>query len=403
MDRPVAGELSAETLRFVEAHRCDDVRAIALGSLPAGVDRKAALLQIAGYQTALHKLPTWSRTEGILYPGRLPLEQCSSEQTARYKARLVTGDTLADLTGGFGIDCYFLSARFRTSAYVERQEELCRIARHNFALLRRPDIAVIHADGLEYLRRMEPVDCLYLDPARRDLHGGKVVAVADCEPDVSAWETLLLRKASTVLVKLSPMLDISQALRQLHSVRAVHVVSVRNECKELLLLLSATEAAEGEALSLHCVDLREGEGSGDLSEFVFSPAEEARAECTYADRPEACLYEPNASVMKAGGYRSLAARYGLKALHPNSHLYTSSRLVPDFPGRRFRVEQVCGFGKRALKEVAAIGRANLAVRNFPASAEELRRRLKLSDGGDTYLFATTLAGGDRVLLRCRKA
>jgi len=437
--------LSDETLHFIEKHLHEDVRALALRSnKPNGVDLPAALTQIAGYQAATEKLPTWSRTPGILYPRHLSLEQCSSETTARYKAQLVSGITFADLTGGFGIDCYFLSARFQRSTYIERQEELCEIARHNFALLDSKDITVCHDDGTEYLQQMEPVDCLFIDPARRDTHGGKTVAIADCEPNIKKWEGLLLQKASTVLVKLSPMLDIVQALRDLSSVRAVHIISVHNECKELLLLLS--EKATTEEIKLHCVNLTPYPQSlrntsapskenvlsferdtsaterttfpsykdretipeetnvlpGESSVFIFSPEEEANASCSYTDSAGMYLYEPNASIMKAGGYRSLAQRYGLKKLHPNSHLYTSFRYLADFPGRRFEVEQTYGFGKKELKALSALKQANLTVRNFPSSVSELRKRLKLNDGGETYLFATTLADDRKVLLQCRK-
>lgn len=407
--------LSDETLHFIEKYRHEDVRALALrGDKPNGVDLPAALTQIAGYQAATEKLPTWSRIPGILYPRHLSLEQCSSETTARYKAQLVSGVTFADLTGGFGIDCYFLSTRFRRSAYVERQEELCEIARHNFALLNREDITVYHGDGTEYLRQMETADCLFIDPARRDTHGGKTVAIADCEPNIKELEELLLRKASTVLVKLSPMLDIAQALRDLPSVREVHILSVHNECKELLLVLSGTAAEEG--IKLHCVNLMprtrnlrdtpapspQSALSIEKQLFIFSPEEEANASCSYTGSAEKYLYEPNASIMKAGGYRSLAQRYDLKKLHPNSHLYTSSRYLADFPGRRFEVEQTYGFGKKELKRLSALKQANLTVRNFPSSVSELRKRLKLNDGGKTYLFATTLADERKVLLQCRK-
>lgn len=407
--------LSDETLHFIEKYLHEDVRALALRSnKPNGVDLPVALTQIAGHQAAMEKLPTWSRTPGILYPRHLSLEQCSSEATARYKAQLVSGVTFADLTGGFGVDCYFLSTRFQHSAYIERQEELCEIALHNFALLNREDITVHHGDGIKYLRQMETADCLFIDPARRDTHGGKTVAISDCEPNIKELEELLLQKASTVLIKLSPMLDIVQTLRDLPSAREVHILSVHNECKELLLVLSGKAAEEG--VRLHCVNLMpRTQNARDTSVpsprsalstekqlFIFTPEEEANASCTHTGSVEKYLYEPNASIMKAGGYRSLAQRYGLKKLHPNSHLYTSSRHLADFPGRRFEVEQTYGFSKKELKTLSALKQANLTVRNFPSPANELRKRLKLNDGGETYLFATTLADNRKVLLQCRK-
>ncbi len=386
--------LSTETLRFIEEHLKDDVRALALqAKKQKDVDMQAALVQIAGHQAALHKLPLWSSVKGILYPPHLSLEQCSSEATARYKASLVSGNTFADLTGGFGIDCYFISSSFNSSAYVERQALLCEIARHNFDLLNRNDITVHCADSVSYLEQMEPVDCLFIDPARRDAQGGKRVLISDCEPDVCSLEKLLCGKATEVLVKLSPMLDIVQALKDLPSVVDIHILSVQNECKELLLCLSKESDKKGN-VQLHCVNIYPSK----TTSFVFSLEEEAQAECTYVSTMDSYLYEPDVSVMKAGGYRCLAHRFGLNKLHPNSHLYTSSILLSDFPGRRFKVDNAYGFSKKELKELSSLKQANITVRNFPSSVADLRKRLKLEDGGNHYLFATTLADGHKALI-----
>ncbi len=408
-------ELSAETIDFIEQNAEADVRTLALKAKRTdGVDLPLALTQIAGRQTARQKLPTWGMTDGILYAPHLPLEQCSSEITARYKATLVGGESFADLTAGFGVDCFFLSSNKRRAVYVERQAQLCDLARHNFPLLRKdPVIEVVNADCTEYLQRMAKVDCLFIDPARRDVHGRKTVAIADCEPDICRLEPLLLEKGKTVLVKLSPMLDITQALRSLSSVKDVYVISVQNECKELLLRLSSDEV--GEAPHIHCVNLwpRQTEenslftlpnGMGIYgSSFGFTPNEETTATVTYADTVGQYLYEPNASLLKAGAYHSVGVRCGLQKLHPNSHLYTGENFLPDFPGRCFTVEQTWGFSKKELKDLAALKQANVTVRNFPSSVNDLRKKLHLTDGGDTYLFATTLATGEKVLIQCRKA
>ena len=209
-------ELSPETLAFIDSHRGDDVRTLALQAkkYPA-VDMAEAVVQIAGYQIAEKKVPLWAQTAGIRYPQHRSMEQCSSEVTARYKASLVSGDTLTDLTAGWGVDCSFLARNFRCADYVERQETLCRIAAHNFPLLGLPHVRIHCADAVEYLQSMEPVDCLFLDPARRDSHGGKTVAIAECEPDVCGLEPLLVEKGKTVMIKLSPMLDMASALRDL--------------------------------------------------------------------------------------------------------------------------------------------------------------------------------------------
>lgn len=391
-------QIDAPTLRFIEENARADVRSLALQARKfPDVDMAEAVTQIAGRQVAEAKIPSWYRTPGLLYPRHLSMEQCSSEATALYKAGLVQGDTFADITGGFGIDCSFLSRRFRRADYVERQAELCELARHNFPLLGL-EIGVHHQDGIDYLKAMRPVDCLYLDPARRDGHGGKTVAISDCEPDVSAWEDLLVTKARTVLVKLSPMLDLSLALKTLKHVCEAHVVSVNNECKELLLLLRGTP--DSPEIPIHCEHIA---GTGIRQHFIFSQAQERNSDCPLAHEVGAYLYEPNASILKAGAYRSLTQAYPVRKLHPSSHLYTSDCLVDDFPGRSFRVEAVSGFGKKELKTfLQGMEKANLTIRNFPSSVAELRKRLKLKEGGEDYLFATTLTDERKVLIKGKK-
>ena len=391
-------QISPETLLFIEENARADVRSLALQAKKyPQVDMAMAVVQIAGRQIAEAKVPSWYRTEGLLYPKHLSMEQCSSEVTAIYKAGLVEGETFADLTGGFGIDCSFLSRKFKKADYVERQAELCELAEHNFPLLGL-DIDVHNEDGVEYLKQMQPVDCLFLDPARRDGHGGKTVAISDCEPDVSALEDLLVEKARTVMVKLSPMLDLSLALNTLKHVREAHVVSVNNECKELLLILQKASASS--CVSIHCEHIL---NTCEHQHFVFTQEQERTSDCPLANDVEAYLYEPNASILKAGAYRSLAQSYPVKKLHPSSHLYVSSHLIEDFPGRRFHVEEVSGFGKKELKPfLQGMEKANLTIRNFPSSVADLRKRLKLKEGGDIYLFATTLADESKVLIKCRK-
>lgn len=391
-------QLSAETIAFIEEHARADVRSLALQAKKyPGVDMAMAVVQISGRQISEAKIPSWYQVEGLLYPKHLSMEQCSSEATALYKAGLVEGETFADLTGGFGIDCSFLSRKFKQADYVERQAELCELAGHNFPLLGL-NIGVHNEDGVDYLKRMQPVDCLYLDPARRDGHGGKTVAISDCEPDVSALEELLVEKAKTVMVKLSPMLDLSLALKSLKHVQEVHIVSVNNECKELLLLLR--KDAVSSEIQIHCEQIV---NSCEHQHYAFTLSEEHTSECPLAESVGAYLYEPNASILKAGAYRSLTQAYPVEKLHTSSHLYTSAHFIEDFPGRRFKVEKVSGFGKKELKEfMQGMEKANLTIRNFPSSVAELRKRLKLKEGGEDYLFATTLADESKVLVKCRK-
>lgn len=395
--------ITEHTRRFIREHRLEDVRQLALQAAKyPDIDMPLALTQISGWQTLKDKVPSWAACEEILYPPHLSLEQCSSELTARYKVSVMESkagkrDTLADLTGGFGIDCAFLSPLFRQVTYVERQETLCDIARHNFPALELPHIAIQPADSVAYLQEMSPVDWIFIDPARRNGQGGKVVAISDCEPDVAALEELLLAKSRQVLVKLSPMLDLVQALHTLRHTSEAHIVAVTNECKELLLVLSKDSNIHPDEVPVRCVNLDTNQPT-----LTFTRQTEQKVECKYADTPGTFLYEPNAAILKAGAFRTLAYLYNMVKLHPNSHLYTSDTRIADFPGRAFRIEGWCGFGKKEVKDLLGeVKQANLTVRNFPASVGELRKCLKLAEGGDTYLFATTI-GERKILIRCRK-
>lgn len=397
-------QISPETQAFIREHQADDVRTLALQSRKyPDVDMPTAITQIAGRQVATEKIPSWKEIEDIWYPKHLSLEQCSSEITARYKAsllaRLPQKESFTDLTGGFGIDCSFLAAAFKSATYVERQKDLCEIAAHNFPILGLTHLNVRNEDGVSYLEAMSPVDCIFLDPARRNEHGGKTVAISDCEPNVAELEDLLLSKASSVMVKLSPMLDLSLALKELQHTREVHIISVNNECKELLLLLGQSLSENTVEIPIHCINLStKGE-----QHFAFSREQEQRSECTYTNTLGTYLYEPNASLLKAGAFRSISAAYSLKKLHPNSHLYTSETLIVDFPGRTFRITNQYSFNKKEIKEgLSDLKKANITVRNFPATVAELRKRIKLTEGGDTYLFASTLNDGQKVLIRCEK-
>lgn len=419
MEKPRMTEIhSQDTLHFIRTHRREDVRLLALQAhrYPS-VDMPAAITQIFGWQIAKEKIPAWAENENILYPVHLSLEQCSSEMTARYKAEIIRHlleagrqsseenntpeptESLTDLTGGFGIDCAFLSSCFRKATYVECQEALCEIARHNFPALGLDHISVCHEDSIRYLQEMESVDWIFIDPARRDGRGGKTVAISDCEPDVSALEDLLLEKAPHVLVKLSPMLDLALALHDLKHVQVAHIVSVNNECKELLLVLGRETHLSSEEVPIHCINLMTSQTTQCL---LFTRQQEKEYSCPYTSTLKTYLYEPNASILKAGAFRSVSSIYNVEKLHPNSHLYTSDEYIPDFPGRRFLITGSSSLNKKELKELLGTGKkANLTVRNFPASVAELRKRLKLAEGGDTYLFATTLANEKKMLIICQ--
>ncbi len=389
--------LDTATIEFIKEHRDDDVRTLALqaGRYPT-VDMREAVTQIEGWQAAKEKLPTWAETDGIIYPPRISMEQCSSEPTALYKAAITKGGRLADLTGGFGIDCSYMSRGFREATYIERNSILCNIAKENFTLLGLGNINIINGNSEDILPTLPKQDWIFIDPARRAFDGRKVVALSDCEPDVTALENLLLEKAAKVMVKCSPMLDITAAIRQLSSIEAVHIIAVNNECKELLFILGKDN---GENTQIECVNIQKGSSCS----FAFTLDEEANSTVTYSNSVGRYLYEPNAAIQKGGCHRALSQKLQIDKLHPNSQLYTADRLIENFPGRIFEVARVFGFSKTDIKQLQALKKANITVRNFPESVQTLRKKLKLNDGGENYLFATTLSGERKILVHCRKA
>jgi len=381
---------------FIAQNRNADVRVLALGKIPAGIDLRFCLQQIEGWQIAQHKLPSWAREEGIIYPVKLSLEQCSSEQTATYKQRLVERllperHRMADLTGGFGIDFSFLAQLFGEADYVERDQHLCEIACRNLSLLGLKQAKVHCMASEDFLDEMGLFDLIYIDPSRRDTDGRKVVALNDCSPNVEALQDRLLGHARMLIVKLSPMIDIQDTLRRLHNVNEVHVVSVGGECKEVLLVLCQEKTCSD--TNYYCSNI--------TSQTQTFHTDVRDAEPVLAPLPEQFLYEPNASILKVGVQNTLCKSYDVRKLHPFSHLFTSSHFIENFPGRAFVIEDYCSFAKKELKTMLAdISQCNLTIRNFPASVAELRKRLKLREGGSCYLFATTLSNGSHVLLRC---
>ena len=388
---------------FIREHRHDDVRQLALQAARyPDIDMQQALQQIAGWQTARTKLPEWAATDGIIYPPRLSMEQCSSEATAKYKAKVLdpSPSTVIDLTGGFGVDFSYMARGFQKAVYVERQPHLCEAARHNFQLLGLENTEVVCGDGVEYLKNLpSPFNAqspltIYLDPARRDENGKKTYAISDCTPDVVALKDLLLEKAGRVMIKLSPMLDWHKAVDDLGEVVEVHIVSVDNECKELLLVLAKNPAAP---LRVVCANIRH---DTETELFEFFPSNDSLSiPLSPVLRERDFLYEPNASIMKAGCFAEVAHRFGVQPTGSNSHLFLSPQFIPDFPGRKFQIEKVTSMNKKELKHaIGGLTKANITVRNFPLSVAELRKRLKLADGGDTYIFATTLGEKDHVLL-----
>ncbi len=422
---------------YIRIHKDDPVRPLALRPMPEGVNRTWVLQQIEGYQLAKKKLPQWAAIydEGkdLHFPPRLSLEQCSSEATARYKAQELSIvncqlSILIDLTGGFGVDFSYLAPHFSRAVYVEQQAELCDVARHNLPLLGISNAEVINLTSEEALATVfspsgegkgELKGVFFLDPARRDSAGNKVFCLEDCSPDITQLQDTLLNIGDAIMVKLSPMLDITQALRQLRCVTDVHVISVKGECKELLIIMRKDKAPD-QPITFHCVNLETEEEEFDSppapllergEEYALSFIEKTdKTFCNCSPlskrgvRGESLfLFEPNASILKAGLQDAFGERYGLSKLHPNSNLFVGKEPIPRVPARQFRIVDVTDFSKANLKRfLKGISHANLTIRNFPATVQELRKRLKLKEGGSDYLFATTLSDGSHVLIRCIK-
>lgn len=397
------------TAEFIREYRERDIRQLALqANRFPDVDMPYALDQIQGWQIARRKLPKWAACDGVIFPPHLSMEQCSSEPTAQYKLNLAMewaervghASRMTDLTGGFGVDFSFTSCAFAAATYVERNEQLCHIVEHNLPLLGLDNATVVCADAVEYLSTVEPQTMLFLDPARRDEHGAKTVMLADCTPDVVQLLPKLLEKSRFTMLKLSPMLDWHKAVDDLQgTVREVHIVSVGGECKELLLVLSTVVESE---LKVYCADLSTASDTSSL--FVYTPGSSAPvANSTLNIQHSKFVHEPNASIMKAGCFDELAAAYGVSPVSRNSHLFLSDEPIEDFPGRSFVVERVTTMNKGELrKALVGIEKANIATRNFPLTVAELRKRLKIKDGGDVYIFATTTAEGEHLLLISRK-
>ena len=388
------------TKQFIAEHLNDDVHELALKYSNAKFDMALALRQIEARQLLRKKVPSWSENEDLLFPPHLSIEQCSSEATAQYKASLLHGDSFADLTGGLGVDCHFISKNFQTTDYVEINQELCALAEHNFMSLRgvsaTKQSTMIHNESSEtYLSHCEFKDCFFIDPARRDTYGRKTVSITDCTPNLLEIQDLLLQKARQVMVKLSPMLDISKALRELRCVKEVHVVAVANECKELLFVL---ESGYEDDPSYVCVNLQT-----DQPVVRYNASDSCHCEGGTTEAIHKYLYEPNAALMKAGCFSLLSYRYGIQKLHPNSHLYTSGQFVTDFPGRKFEVIGWAPYNKKIKPTLLAdVTKASIAVRNFPLSVAELRKSLKIADGDEVYLFATTVADDQKIIIKTRK-
>ncbi|MEM9143925.1 MAG: class I SAM-dependent methyltransferase, partial [Bacteroidota bacterium] len=348
--------LHPEVQEFISQNLKTDIPSLLLGKPPFdGISNKALAQQIVSKNKAKTKLPTWFGTAGIYYPPKQNLEQSSSERTAQYKASLVSGGSLADLTGGFGVDSYFFSKAIQEVHHCEWQQELSGIAQHNFKVLGGPITPHVE-DGLAFLRRTTQLfDWIYVDPSRRDNRHNRVFLLADCEPNVPQHLDFLFSKADRILLKTSPLLDISAGTRELQGIKEIHIVAVHNEVKELLWVLEANFSG---AIQIKTRNY----GKTEVEQFDFSQTELTLLKTDFSE-PKAYLYEPNAAILKSGAFDLVTSRHGVHKLHVHTHLYTSDQLLP-FPGRQFQIVQTLPYSKRITKALG-LEKANVAVRNFP--------------------------------------
>ena len=383
-----------KNIAFVLEHENDEPARLLLSAERwPEVDVRRAVRMIEGRRKMREKAPSWYACAAIDYPASLPLEQCSSEETARYKQAFVPeGGRIADLTGGLGVDCWAMSRRAAAAHYCERNEALCAAARHNFPLLGATNISVHEGDGVSWLEQdTEGFDLIYLDPARRSQTARRVYDIADCEPNLLEIKEKLLQHAHRVLAKISPMADISRTIGQFPEIQELHIVAAGGEVKELLFLLGKPQPVGAPLLVA-------AEGS---IRFAFHPEEEPAAEVRYADRIGNYLFQPAKAIRKAGAFRLLSARFGVAKLAPSTHLYTADTPAAAFPGKRFVVEDVLPWGNAARQELRRrFDRVELTALNFPMTTDALRKRLGIPDGGDRHVFATTL-NNDKVLIICQ--
>ena len=382
------------TIAYVQAHLHDNPERLLLSAPHNGqVDIRFAVQQIKARRRVKDKLPAWYAHPRLVFPSALACEQASSEETARYKQRfLQQGASVIDGTGGLGVDSVSFSSMADKVVYIEQNESLCEAAAYNFNTLGLNNIEVRQGDCIEQLPALPSVDFIYMDPSRRDRRRQRLFALSDCVPNIVDIKEILLQKAPKVLVKVSPMADIRQSLRVLPEAAQIHVLSVKNECKELLFLLERPlkKPVPAEQVPISCAHI---DTAGKEHLFVFCLGEEEATQTTYTDRPPVgYLYEPNSSLLKAGAFKLPASRFGLQKLHPHTHLYHALDLHDSFPGRIFHIKEVLHFNKQTIKTLhKTVPQANVAVRNFCMEAHELQKRLKIRDGGNIYLFGVSLS------------
>lgn len=386
--------LNTDKQEFIEKNLNSNTHALILkGSAFEGVDIKELTEQIEAKKKCESKLKTWFQTPNIYYPNKLNIEQTSSETTALIKSRLISGISLLDLTGGFGVDSYYFSKQFKTVIHCEVNAKLAEIATHNFTILQAKNVTTKCTDGIEFLKTLkENFDWIYIDPSRRDTQKNKKFLIEDCSPNISTIQDLVFDHCENVLIKMSPMLDISSTLHTLKNVSTIYIVAVKNEVKELLF-------HQEKGIQSEVTINTSNTYFGGTEHFSFKISQEKSAEATL-NIPKHYLYEPNAAVMKSGAFKLVSEQYKLDKLDINTHLYTSVDLVKDFPGKIYKINSTHPYHKKTLKRLIGGQKANLKTRNFPEKIETIKKYFKISDGGDNYLFFTCSLEG-KIAMQCQ--
>lgn len=381
-----------QVVDFITQNWTKELTQLAFQLSKSELPKEFILNQIQGKQKAKDKLPTWFENNQIIFPKKISIEQASSEITAKYKADLLQGNTLVDLTGGFGVDDYFFSKQFKKVFHCELNEKLHEIVNHNVKILAQDNIECIHGDSLNFLKTLDFVDTIFVDPARRNDAHQKVFRFEDCLPNIVENFDLLLQKTNQLLVKASPMIDLSQGLQELSFVKKIIVVAVKNECKEVLFLIEKNFLGEP---IIECVEL----SMNNIQSFSFTQTQEKQVDITYS-LPSNYLYEPNTSILKAGAYKCVT-ELGITKIGQHSHLYTSDTFVKDFMGRSFEIQETCSFDKKLLlKKVGK--KVNITTRNFPYTVNEIRKKTGIKEGGELYLFCTTSYENKPICIICKK-
>lgn len=386
--------LNQEVQRYILDHLNTDVLSLLFKESPfPNIAIKELAEQIEAKAKSKKKLPTWFATTNIYYPNKLNISQTSSEVTANYKAGLLEGKTLLDMTGGFGVDSYAFSKKITEVYHLEENEILSKIASHNFKQLKANNIKVVHGDGLQYLANSAiSYDWIYIDPSRRDEKNKRVYFLSQCKPDVTESLDLLFAKSHNILIKTGPLLDIEAGLEELKHVSEIHIVGVDNEVKELLWILK-----KGHAGPIKVKTVNHGNNGNQIFSFLLQEEKDALSKFSL---PQEYLYEPNATILKSGAYRLLGKEFNLYKLHQHSHLYTSNELK-EFPGRVFKIKNVLPFNKKSIKSLG-YEKANISTRNFPISVSEIRKKTKWKEGGETYLFFTKNELQKLIIISCKK-